>query len=346
MNKNPLSNTSFSRSIKPLVAAALVVITTNAAAQGKGETVRLQDFPGTIGLTMQVAVAKGYCKSAGINCELKVIPSASLGVQAVLAKSLEGAFVGSENVVPAMKTGAKLKWVANIYTKSVGVAVAGNHAITPNADKPFPEWIQDMKGKKIGVTARGSGSETGMRFILKKGGINPEDVTVVAVGGPNTMTSALANKQVDFAFSYQPAADLCEVTKACKVIWRGDADPEPAEMFANNGAGAGLVMSQAYIDANPNVVAALVNAFRNANKFINDPRNFEEVVKISESYFKFDGPSGNQLTRTLLKRQISIGAHDVHIDRNAVKAGVDYMVLSGQWDKAVDVNEFIDSRAP
>ena len=334
------------RSFKALLAATLAVVATVACAQGKGETVRIQDYPGTAGLTMRVAIAKGYCADAGIKCELQVIPSAALGIQAALAKSIDVAFAGTELIVPAVMTGAKLKWVGSLYNKTTGVVIYGNDVATPNAGKPFPAWVQDMKGKKIGVTARGSGVETATRFMLKKAGVNAEDVTFVAVGGPTTAIPALVNKQIDFASSFEPGATICEVTKQCKVVWRGDTDRQPAELFAANGAGAGLFLTQAYIDAHPDVVAALIKAAGNANKFINNPANFEEVVKISESFFKFEGPDGDKLTRALLQHQIKTGAHNEHVDRTAVKATIDYMVKTGQADRAVDVSELVDSHAP
>jgi NitT/TauT family transport system substrate-binding protein len=203
-----------------------------------------------------------------------------------------------------------------------------------------------MKGKKVGVTTRGSGVETVVRLMLEEAGMKPGDVTFVAVGGPTTAIPALVNKQIDFASTFEPGATICEVTKQCKVVWRADVNREPAEMFASNGAGAGLYLMQTYIDARPDAVAALIKAAHNANKFINDPANFEELVKISESFFKFDGPDGDKLTRALLQRQIKTGAHNEHVDRNALKATIDYMVKTGQADRAIDVSELVYSHAP
>lgn len=343
---NRISQPSRGRPVRALLAATLAVAAAAAFAQGKGETVRIQDYPGTAGLTMRVAIAKGYCESAGIKCQLQVLPSATLGIQAALAKSLEVAFASAETIVPAMLKGAKLKFVASLYSRATGEMIVGNHVATPNAGKPFPAWVKDMKGKKVGVTARGSAVETAMRFMLEKAGMAADDVTWVAVGPPATTIQALTHGQIDFAFSYVPAAGMCELTKQCKVVWRGDSDRQPAEIFATNGAGNGMVLTQDYIDAHPNVVAALVEAARNADKFINDPANLEEVAKISESYFKFEMPGGDQLTRSLVKRQIAIGAHDVKIDRTAVKATIDYMLKTGQWDKGIDVAEIVDARAP
>ncbi len=346
MNSTSQPMTTLGRSFRALLATALAVVAVAAFAQGKGETVRIQDYPGTTGLTMRVAIAKGYCADAGITCQLQVIPGAPLGIQAMLAKSIDAAAGSPEAIIPAVLKGAKVRWILNTYANSVGVLIVGNHVATPNAGKPFPAWVHDLKGKKVGVTTRGSGVETVVRLMLEKAGMKPEDVTFVAVGGPTTAIPALVHQQIDFAATFEPGATICEVTKQCKVVWRADTDRQPAEMFASNGAGAGLFLTQDYIDAHPDVVQALIKAAREANKFINDPANFEEVVKISESFFQFQGPDGDKLTRALLQRQIKTGGHNEHVSRTALKSTIDYMVKTGQADRAIDVSELVDSRAP
>ena len=337
---------SVGRSIRKALALTLALFAGAAAAQGKGETVRIQDHLGVITLPVRVAIAKGYCSNYGIKCELQPIPTAALGMQALMAKNIEAAVAALEVWIPAVQKGAKVKAVVNIMSKNLGLMVVGNHVDAPNAAKPFPAWVADLKGKKIGVTSRGSGVETGVRFLLEKAGMKAEDVTFVAVGAPNTAYAALVNKQIDFAMSYEPMGTMCDVTRNCKVLWRADADPQPAETYATNGGGAGLILNQAYIDANPHVVEALIKAIGDADKFINNPANFDEVIKINDAYFKFDIPNGDALMRALMQRQIKHGIFDPKISRPAVKATVDFMLKTGQWDKGIEPAEIIDARAP
>jgi len=332
--------------LRGALAFALAVCAGAAGAQGKGETVRLQDYIGTSALPLHVAIVKGYCANNGIKCELRPVQTTALGIQALLANNLDGAEAALESWIPAVVKGAKINAVVNILSKNLGLMVVGNHVDTPNAGKPFPDWVKDLKGKKIGVTSRGSGVETGVRFMLDKAGMKADDVTFVAVGTPNTAYAALLNKQIDFAMSYEPMGALCDMTKQCKVVWRGDADKQPAEIYATNGGGAGVIMTQAYIDANPHVVEALIKSVSEADKFINDPANFEEVLKIVDGYYKFDMPNGDKLMRALLQRQIEHGIFDPRISRPAVKATIDYMLTTGQWDKGVEVSHIIDKRAP
>ena len=141
------------------------------------------------------------------------------------------------------------------------------------------------KFEKIGVTARGAATETFMSWMLIKAGMQPDDVTFVAVGGPNTAYGALVSKQVDATMIFEPTGAICDVLKTCKRIYTAASDKEPAELYALNGGGSNLVFTQEYIDRNPNVIEAVIKAVKDADAFINAPANFEEVVKIAESFF-------------------------------------------------------------
>ncbi|MFZ4756823.1 MAG: hypothetical protein ACOYLX_01490, partial [Burkholderiaceae bacterium] len=91
------------------IAAALALATGAApvAAQGKGETVKFQDYPGLGNMLVKVAIAKGYCEKAGIKCELQTIPAAPLGMQAMLAKSIDSALGPADVMNGAIIRGAK-----------------------------------------------------------------------------------------------------------------------------------------------------------------------------------------------------------------------------------------------
>src|SRR5262249_32899102 len=154
----------------------------------------------------------------------------------------------------------------------------GSDMAMPNADKPYPAWIADLKGKKIGVFARGAPVENMMNVILDKGGLKSGDVTYVAVGGPVTAFSALSNKQIDAAINIEPISSLCAVTKKCRMAWALATDKDPAELSAMNGAAIVSYMREDFVAQQPQTVAAYVNALSAAEKFVQDPANFEEVV--------------------------------------------------------------------
>lgn len=334
------------KTVSTLLSGLLLTVSAAVFAQGKGETVKFQDYPGIGNMLVRVAINKGYCEKYGIKCVAQPIPSGPLGAQAMLAKSIDSALIPAEVMVGAINKGAKMKMVVGGAVSNVNALIGGNHVPQPNADKGWPAFMQDLKGRKIGVTARGAATETSITWMLLKAGMTAEDVTFVAVGGPNTAYGALVSKQVDAIMMFEPAGSMCTVLATCKVIWRGATSKLPAEQYALNGGGNGLVFTQDYIDRNPLVIEAVIKAIRDADTFINTPANFDETVKIAESYFKFEMPKGDEVLRTALRIANEANTYRAAINRNAVKAGLDFLVETKQIDRAPPVAEFVHDKAP
>lgn len=331
-----------------LSALALLAAPTGAAfGQGALETVRFQDYPGFGNLLVHVAMAKGYCEQNGLKCEVTNIASSNLGIQAVMAGSIDSAFAAVDAVNSAMLRGTKLRYVTGANTANVLELVAGHHMATPNAGNGWPAFMQDFKGKKIGVTGRGAPVERYMDWMLKKAGMDPEkDVTYVAVGPPNTGYAALVSKQVDALITYEPVGSTCKIEKTCNLVWRAATDKQPAEMYAINGAGPGNVFLQDFIDRKPKVVDAIISAIKQADAFANDPANFEEVLNISRKYFELKMAHGDEIMRASLHLQLDTNTFRAHMDRKAMKAALDLLVDTGLLTKTVPVSDMMLERAP
>lgn len=328
------------------VATMALLASPATLAQGKGETVRFQDYPGIGNVLVRVAAAKGMCERAGIKCEMQMIPAAPLGAQAMLAGSITSFMGPSEVMTNAVLKGSKMKMVTGGAVTVVLQIIAGNHVETPNASKGWPAFMQDLKGKKIGVTARGAATETWMTYMLQKAGMKADDVTYVAVGGPNTAFPSLANKQVDGLMIFEPVGAMCDVLKACKRIWTAAIDKEPADIFAMNGGSVGNVFTQEYIDKNPHVIDAVIRAIKEADTFLNNPANFDEVNKIVQGYFKLEMPRGDEVMRHSLKLAIDAGAYKASINRKALQHGLELLVSTKQLERALPLSDLLHDKLP
>lgn len=327
-----------------IVAGLIACVPSAASAQGKGESVRFQDYPGSGNMLIRIAASKGYCEKAGIKCQMQMIPSGPLGAQALLAKSIDVGFFPPEVQISAMTKGAALKAIFSGATLNVFLIAIRPDLAAPNADKGYPAFMADLKGKKIGVPARGSGGELTFTFLLQKAGMKPEDVTFVAVGAPNTSYGALISKQIDATVNFEPSGVLCDVLKTCKTIWRGSVSEQPAEIFATNGASSNNVVRQEFIEQNPQVVKAIIKVAQEAEAFIQNPANFDEVVKIALAYFKFDMPNGEALMAATLKQ--AIPAYKAGLSRKAAKSIADYLYTTKQIDSPFDSTRLIHPEAP
>lgn len=331
---------------KLLALIAGLFICLNCSAQGKGETVRFQDYVGPGNLMARVAIEKGLCEKAGIKCQLQVLASGPLGVQALMSKSIEAGFFTNVVMVGPVSQGARIKMVVGAATANPAILIAGNHSSFPNASKPWPQFMLDLKGKKVGVPARGSLMEFILAWMLTKSGMKTDDVTIVAVGGPDTAYGALVSKQVDALMMFDPTGSMCAVLNTCKVVWRAATDPQPAEMYAHNSGGNGIVLTQEFIDRNPHVVDAIISVFKEADAFINNPANFEEVVQITRKYFRLEVPRGDEIIRYSIKLAIDSKNYVARLDRKALQAQLDFMLETKMVDKLPPLSSFVFANAP
>lgn len=327
------------------IAALAVLAGGTVLAQAQNTEVKFQDYPSSGGnMLVRVAIAKGYCEKYGIKCSLQTIASAPLGLQVMTAKSIDVSMTPLPVQISAVQKGAKVKAIAGALVDNVGVLVVRNNATGPNADKGFPAFMQDFKGKKVGVTARGGSAELQFLFMMEKAGLSADDVTMVAVGGPNTAIPSMLSGQIDAAFSYEPAGAICAIGKNCKVLYRSSDDKLPAELYATNGAQQNFVVRQEMIDDSPQAIDAILKALKDAEAFLQDPRNFNEVKAISMRFFKLEIPEGDAITEAAL--HANMPGFRVGIRRSAVKATVDLMVHQKVIQQPVETEKLLYQQAP
>ncbi|OYU32687.1 MAG: myristoyl transferase [Comamonadaceae bacterium PBBC2] len=328
---------------------SLVRITLSLAALSWGttvwaqmETLRIQDYPGIGNVLVRVAIANGYCEKQGIKCELKTIPAAPLGIQTLMAGDIEVAFGPSEVVIQAGNKGADLKIIGNGARDSIFFLMAGAHIETPNAAKGYPAVMADLKGKKIGVTARGSGAEFQLLDMLKGAGLSGSDVTIVPVGAPNTALPAIANKQIDALMLFAPMDGFCAAMKVCRVLVDPRKGEGPKEITQLNGAAGPMTVRGEFSQKKGSTLDAFAKAMRESEAFAQNPANFNAVLKVINDTFKIDGPAGASAVEASLRN--SIGGSRFSLDPKALQAAADYLHRTAQIDKSVDTSKLLQLR--
>src|SRR5262249_61431456 len=118
-------NRSSGRSFMTLLTAArlgilagaigIAAFATGAQAQAQapkanGETLKFQNYSGTTGnMHAIVAKAKGFCEKYNFHCELATINSTSLGLQALVGKSIDVTQGGSDLLAASILAGADIR---------------------------------------------------------------------------------------------------------------------------------------------------------------------------------------------------------------------------------------------
>jgi NitT/TauT family transport system substrate-binding protein len=319
-------------------AATLVASTGIAAAQTAArQLVRIQDFPGVGNLHTRVAIEQGYCDKHNITCELKMIPSSPLGLQALVSGSIDVSMASIEPVIQAAIKGAEVRVVGGNLADNPFFLVFGDLLKTPNLAKGYPDLMLDLKGKKIGVTARGSASEFQFKDLLIGAGLKSDDVTFVAVGAPNTAYPAVVERQVDAALTFEPSGAMCEVLKTCKVVLSLARDEGPPSLKGLNGAATVFVVRSGQIGKQTETSEAFMKAMQDADAFIHETENRAQVEKITLKYFKLDVPDSAAVVRVAVDRYLPY--YRFNITREAAQKAADYLLKTGQIDKPFDISK-------
>lgn len=332
------------------MAAAMALFGGDVGAQApraNGETMNIQNYAGTTGnMHAVVAQRKGFCEKYNFKCELKTLNSGTLGLQALVGKTIDISQTGTELTAATGESGLVLVGLS-LPAVVLSVSVRADVPL-PNKDKGYPAMMKDFKGLKIGTTARGSGGETIFNAMLRDAGMQPSDVTYVAVGGPATAyTSMVVGKQVDAAVLFQPLTQLCAFNKSCATVIDMTIGEGPKAVKDMTGASVVFVARREMADSNPKLMEAFYAAFRDAAAWFNDPANFEELVKIYTPLISFgDLPGADQLRREWIKSVIPAYSKDLKIDRAAVKAILDFYYENKMLDKPVDPTKLVWSKAP
>jgi len=130
----------------------------------------------------------GLFKAEGLDVRLVQI-RANVAVVATLASEVD--VLGSiTTAISAAQRGAPIKVLAVALHRPLFWLVA----------RPEFENISDLKGKVLGVVSLGGAQHTALRYMLRKGGLNPDtDVTTIVAGDVPAQLQSLASNAIQAA---------------------------------------------------------------------------------------------------------------------------------------------------
>ena len=295
-----------------------------------------------------VARAKGFCEKYNFHCELATINSTSLGLQALIGNSIDVTQGGADLVAASILAGANIRIVGLSLPNNVLSISVRNDVPLPNRPKGYPAIMQDFKGKRIGVAARGTSSEKYFNMMLGEGGLKPEDVTYVAIGNPVTGYAALAvGKQIDAIVMYQPLTQICQFNKTCETVIDMTIGEGPKSVAATSGANVIMAMRKDMADGNPELMKAFYAAMTDTANWFNDPANFEELLNIFKPIISFGDLEGaDEMRRNWVKSVITAYSKDLVVKRSGLQQILNDSYEQKIIDKPLQTTDVLWDKAP
>ena len=181
--------------VRCLFFAALCTATSRLA-QAADKIVALYSSHAVPYVMPWVAEELGALKKYDIELEFVYIPSSSAATAAILGGNVEIGLLGGVGIVNAYSSGATdvvfIGSIKNIMTQSI-------------LAKPDITRLEQLRGKRIGVTRIGSNTHFFTVQAFRRAGMNPDkDFIFIQTGGDNETLGALASGRIDAATMLPP----------------------------------------------------------------------------------------------------------------------------------------------
>jgi len=209
-----------------------------------------------------VAVSKGFFREEGMDVEI-IQANPRLGVMALINGDVPftGTFVST---VRGILSGFPLKIILVSLKKGVYYLIA----------HPSIQDIQDLKGKKLGVSSIRGSDHLVAEELLKSKGFNPAQLQPVVLGDTSVRLQSVITGAVEVT-TLSPPHDLMAQRSGAKVL----AGPPEIGMPAS-----GMITSDRVIKENPQFVRRGVRAMLRANRMIEENR--QETIRILVHWVK------------------------------------------------------------
>ena len=148
-----------------------------------------------------VAHDAGLFAKEGLDNQMILIPSATQLAQVAVAGDVDIASLGGGPMIAATLSGADLKVIGN----NVNKMIFSIHT------KPEVKSIEELRGKRIGVSRFGSRTDVSARDALRKFNLDPQkDVILLQLGSMISIFGALRSGAVEGALVSPPTQFLSE----------------------------------------------------------------------------------------------------------------------------------------
>ncbi len=186
-----------------VAAGAAMVSTSILAADLPTVTLMVGGIDKQIYLPYQLAESLGMYKKYGVNVELSTEQAGGVGAEdALLSHQVDMAGAWYNHTIELQEKGKNLVGV-------VQLSVAPGERIMCAKDSNV-KAPTDWKGKSVGVTDLGSGTDALVSYVSARAGLQPTDYTKIAAGAGQTMIAALKFGKAVCGITSQPTVNALE----------------------------------------------------------------------------------------------------------------------------------------
>jgi NitT/TauT family transport system substrate-binding protein len=338
---------SWNRRIGLLVGIILVLILSacgSTSTGGGSGNIPLKIMVG--GLSKQIYLPNmltqqlGYFKQEGLDVTLIDEASGQSSENEVLAGQVD-AGSGSYNHTIELQAAGKQMEAVVLLNVAPGEAEIVSAKVASQIHS-----VKDLKGRNLGVTELGSGTQTLTTALLHNAGIAANQVHFIPVGAGDTFIAALQQGRIDAGMTTEPTISRILSTGVGKVLVDLRSPDSTQAALGGPYPFISLFMNNSYVNSHKDVVQKLVNAYVKTLKWIHTHSAEQITDMMPPDYY-----AGNKaLYVTALQNQMAIFSPDGSMPTGAPQSvlNIEYQSNLIPQSKQIDLsttftNEFVNN---
>lgn len=213
-------------------------------------------------LQIDVAKALHYFDEEGIEVRFLFYESGPLAAQALENGLVDFSCNSIDYAIRMRDSPHPLKMIAS-FTKLPAVSLVVRRGLRSKIRS-----VADLRGRRIGVSALGSGTHAIAASILKSAGIPLDAITIVASGSSSAMVAAIKHSDIDAAIATDPSAIQLLVDGDAYLLLDTVTYDETQRIFDGGYQFTGVLTRVDVLSRHPARVQKVVNALVRASRFM------------------------------------------------------------------------------
>jgi ABC-type nitrate/sulfonate/bicarbonate transport system substrate-binding protein len=231
---------------------------------------RIIAFPGGgNGWPIWVAQKQGFFAREGLEIELTSTPGSVYQMTHLIAGDFDIAHTAMDNVVAYAENLGEVRFAA---PNALVAVMGGDNGFLHVLARPQYTTYADLRGKRLGVDALGTGFAFVLRKMLDQNGLHPGDYELVSAGAGAIRYQALVKGELDGVMSSTPF-DIQGEAAGLHVF-------PPAIDVLKHYQGYVGITTAAWAAANAGETSAYIRAYKSALGWLYDPAHRAEAIAL------------------------------------------------------------------
>lgn len=326
--------TTISRRTVSRWALALALGLAAGPALAKDKVVSIMTSAGYLYLGPLVAEQMGFFAAEDITPEIIFSEGGSKALAAVIGGDAQ-VYVGAvSSGFRAREKGTDIQTVGASLTQYASNVVVSKKWAEKNgltASSSYQDRLKALKGGTFGMTSAGSGTDQLLRFLAKQGGLRADkEMTITALGAPETMLAALGQNRIDGFSHSSPTGETAVHDLGAMMLFnltKGEVKDLDGFLYI------GFMIKESWAKKNPALMVRYLRALQKSFDAIHDDAQnakARELVRV-----KYHPKTDKALFEEVWEDTRAAFPKTVEVNEGMIKRVADFLA---EFDKPVDAN--------